>query len=130
MTLMRSEVILMDYVNFIKEYGALILAAVSVVVGVIAAIIKRRPKTLDDFKQAVFQVIEDLPVYINLCEDQCSMLSSQGSVKKALCLTSACNALKSILGRSLSKTEGDYAVAEFSKSIEAILSTPQKKGGN
>lgn len=119
----------MDYVNFFKEYGALILAGISVIVGVIAAIIKRRPKTLDDFKQAVFKVVQELPDFINLCEDQCNKLSSQGSVKKALCLTSACNALKSLLGRSLSKSEGDYAVAEFSKSIEAILSTPQKKGG-
>lgn len=117
------------FVNFIKEYGSTIIAALSVIVGIVAVLVKRRPKTLDDFREYVFEVVQDLPDIINLCEDQCSTLpGSQGAVKKSLALTSACSALRSLLGRSLSKTEGEYAVSVFSKSIEDILSTPQKKG--
>lgn len=114
--------------NFIKEYGALILAALSVVVGVVAAIIKRRPKTLDEFISIVSEVNNNIPYLVSIQEQRIG--SGYGDQKKTAVLTEALREVSSHLGRVLSNEESDYCISQFSSMVECVLDTPQKKGGH
>lgn len=115
-----------EFVNFIKEYGAIILAALSAVLGFVCMIIKKRPKTLDEFLYIVDEVLKDVPYMVSI--EEMKVGSGHGDQKKALVLTDACKRIKSKLGRDLSKEESDYCLSVVSSMVEAVLDTPQKKG--
>lgn len=117
-----------SFVNFIKEYGALLLAALSVIVGVIAAIIKRRPKTLSQFLNCCDEVALKIPAYVSQFESKFG--AGHGTEKKTAVLTTCLELLKDLLGRDTDEAEGNYAFKLFSGFIEMVLDTPTKKGGN
>ena len=112
-----------EFVKFIREYGVYILESLTFVCFVITLFIKRRPKTLDDFLYCLSEVRSNLPAFISKVE-----CPGNGSTKKAAVLKAADSMLSHKLGRKTTKKESEIAANLFSSDIEAILSTPQKKG--
>lgn len=115
----------MDYVNFIKEYGGLIFSALLILLDVIILLIKRRPKTLDDFLYCLKSAVEVLPGLISHVERP-----GDGASKKSDVIQYAMAIIEKDLGRTLSDTEYQFAYGQLSNQIECILSTPTKKGGS
>jgi len=112
-----------EFIAFIKEYKEVLIGAVCVLISIISLFIKRKPKTLDDFLVLLKEVCLSLPELINQVEE-----SGHGDRKKFLVQTSAINLMSKKLGRKLTEKEMDVVNSEVAECIEAILSTPQKKG--
>lgn len=115
----------MDYVNFIKEYGSLIFSALVILLDVIILLVKRRPKTLDDFLYCLKSAVELLPGFIIQVEKP-----GEGASKKSDVIQYAMAIIEKDLGRNLSDSEYQFAYGQLSNQIEFILSTPTKKGGS
>lgn len=116
------------FVNFVKEYGALILAALSVVVGLIAAIIKQRPKTIEEFTSVIDEVLANIPYVVSIQELKYG--AGHGIEKKSAAISEALNEIARRLGRKLSNEESDYCITRVSSMVESVLDAPQKKGGS
>lgn len=114
------------FVNFIKEYGSTIIAALSVIVGIVAVFVKRRPKTLDDFTASLNEVLSNVPYFVNVQERRYG--AGHGDEKKAAVLVEAAKLMKSYLGRELSPEESEFCLIHFNSMVEAVLTAPQKKG--
>lgn len=114
---------MIEFISFIKEYKEVILSSVCLILTLICILVKRKPKTIDEFYLLMDEVIVKLPSFINSVE-----VSGNGLDKKRKVLSSALSLLTKKLGRDLSIAESEYFVSKISNSIEMILSTPQKKG--
>lgn len=114
------------FVNFIKEYGSTIIAALSVIVGIIAVFVKKRPKTIEDFNYCLYQVVSKIPEMVS--DQELRYGSGHGDEKKTAVLVEATRFLSRALGRELSPVEADISLSEFSHQVEGVLETPQKKG--
>lgn len=109
-------------VNFLRENWQFISSAILALLTIIAMLIKRKPKTIDDFIIGILEVINDLPEFINEVEEVGNGLSKKIKVQQF-----ALNDLKSRLKRTLTKTELSQALCHIDDALESILSTPQKK---
>lgn len=112
--------------NFIKEYGSSIIAALSVIVGIVAILVKKRPKTLDEFTSLLNEVLSNVPYLVSIQE--CRYGAGHGNEKKTAVLVQAAREMTSRLGRELSKDESDYCLSKVSSLVEEVLEAPQKKG--
>lgn len=111
-----------SFVNFLNENKVLLISIVTLILSVILIFIKKRPKTIDEFISIIDEIIGLLPGFINKVE-----IPNNGLMKKKEVLSMCFNLVKKKLGRELSNSELDYAYKKFDDSIEAILSTPQKR---
>lgn len=112
-----------EFISFLEDYKEVLISCLCAILTIIAILVKRKPKTLDDFLLCIKEVSCSLPELINSVE--CVGL---GSTKKKKVEQACLNLMSSKLGRRLSDTEMELCLREFDSSIEAILSTPQKKG--
>lgn len=113
----------MDIGQFVKDYGLYILQAIAVIIGFITIFCKKRPKTLNDFMDCIYQCQAMLPTLISSVERP-----GDGALKKEEVLLASLGKASLILGRKLSSDEIRVFNKCMSESIEDILSTPTKKG--
>lgn len=111
-----------NILNILKEWSPYILSGLIVVLDVLILLLKRRPKTIDDFMSCLDKVVSALPGLISKVERP-----GDGENKKALVVAYAFSLFKKSLGRDLSDGEYNLAKKAISEQIESILSTPQKK---
>ena len=110
------------FLEFMNTYKEVILTCVAIIITLVGVLIKRKPKTIDDFKLAVSEVLALVPdLIIKVERPNCGM-------EKKLEVINACvDGVKKSLGRELSNSEILYLKDEVSKQIEEVLSTPKKK---
>lgn len=108
--------------DFLKSYGELIASGILFVMAVITLIVKRRPKTIDDFVQVLSDTIEQLPKMINFVERK-----GFGEEKKEEVLIGSLKHVSRLLHRNLTNNEILTVRQKVGEQLEAILSTPQKK---
>lgn len=114
----------MNWLEFFKEWSPYIVSGLIVVLDVLILLLKRRPKTIDDFMSCLDKVLSALPGFISKVE-----YPGGGEHKKDLVIAYAFSLFKKSLGRDLSDSEYHLAKETISEQIESILSTPHKKGG-
>lgn len=107
--------------EILKQNWQLILSAIVSLVSIITMLVKK-PVSSDLWDKSIAQVIELIPTFINKVETD-----GNGKAKKAIVLEASITTLEKILHRNLTADELSTADLKFSDSIEAILSTPQKK---
>lgn len=117
--------VLIAFLKDYKEYILLAFSLILVLLDFLILFIKRRPKTYDDFKQCLSDVLSVLPSLILSVEEP-----GNGSAKKEKVLKSALEIFKNRLGRCLSDSENSIVEKVVSRQVEIILSTPQSKGGS
>lgn len=110
------------FIEFLKEYKEVLVSGFCLISTIVLILIKRRPKTIDDFLMIVDEVCLSLPTLINKVE-----CVGNGLAKKKEVRSSALGVISKQLGRSLSESEISFALKTIDSSIEDILSTPQKK---
>lgn len=113
-----------EVIQFIKDYWTYISVVILVLFDLIVLLVKRRPKTLDDFKVIVSESLCRLPDMINYVE-----VPGQGAEKKAKVKTLLIGLVEKRLGRVLTKKENSLVEELSDSQIEAILTTPTKKEG-
>lgn len=107
-------------IEFIESHYVFILVCFSVLIEVLILINSFRKGSLN--KKDFIEVIIDqaLPGFINLAEES----SSDGSSKLALVVKLCIDKIKSFI----TKKDESFYRSLIVKKVEAILSTPQKKG--
>ena len=108
--------------DFCRQNLVLIVGILTLVVEIIFVIIKRRPKTLDDFIFALTEVRTEVANIVSYVE-----VPGNGQEKKAKVIDIASKLLCKLLGRELTDKEKVYAVKLFETDIENVLSAPTKK---
>ena len=111
-----------EFIEFCREYGVYCLTFLCFVIEIVLIIIKRKPKTVDDFLLALNEVRTKLPELISKVE-----CPGNGEVKKNKVMEIAEKALTKSISRGLSDKEFAAVRKILSDDIEAILSTPTKK---
>ena len=109
-------------IDFIEKYGLYILALCSILLEFILILIKRKPKTFDDFVSILSECALSLPSMISLVE-----VPGKGYEKKLNVIDSFKKLVSKKLGRDLSTKEERIFNDFVSSQIELILTTPQKK---
>lgn len=107
----------MDYVNFLKSYGGLILAALTVLLTIIAMIIKKKP-VVDIFDKSAY---ENIVQYIKEAENKYG--AGHGETK----LTYVVNRFAAQLSESEREQYGNILFNAVSQIVDDILDTPERK---
>lgn len=112
-----------SFIQFLSEYKSVLVGGFTLVLTIVLLFIKKRPKTIDDFLLIIDEVCAfSLPSFISKVEVPGNGLSKKKEVRDL-----ALSKVSRLLGRSLSDSEKTLALKTIDESIEAILSTPQKK---
>lgn len=110
-------------VEFLQAYWFYLYAFIVVFFDILILVIKRRPKTLDDFTLILNESCSVfLPVLINKFEEP-----GNGENKKIHVIDSMRSIIFKRLGRKMCSREEKIFNEYVSDRIESILSTPQKK---
>ena len=110
------------FLEIITEYKIEIISGLCLLISVISLIVKRKPKSIEDFLYILDEVVIQLPRAISDVERP-----GDGLKKKNEVYEWAINRIASKLGRKLDNTELKMASSAILSQIESILSTPQKK---
>ena len=110
-------------IDFLKEYKEVLVSGLVVILTLICMLIKRKPKTIEEFALILNSVLNELPSLINKVE-----IPGNGLAKKKEVRSLAISLCEAKLGRHLSPLEEDIAFVNIDKQVEDILTTPQKKG--
>lgn len=110
------------FIEFLREYWFQLLTALAFVLEIIFIFIKRKPKSIDDFKLALSEALSCVPELVISRERP-----GEGSSKKAEVLLSIRRYISSKLGRDLTVSEEAMITAQAAEKIETVLSTPTKK---
>ena len=110
-------------IEFLNEYKEVLVSGLAVILTLICMLIKRKPKTIEEFALILNSVLNDLPSLINKVE-----VPGNGLAKKKEVRSLAISLCEAKLGRHLSSHEEDIAFVNIDKQVEDILTTPQKKG--
>lgn len=116
-----------NVLNFIKDNWSFISTAILGTLSLILMIIKRKPKKYDEFVSCVSRVISSMPGFINAAEEF-KEPDENGQDKKAAVIGWCFQKMENLIKRELTDDEELYCYKTFSYYVEAILSTPQKKG--
>lgn len=111
-----------QFIEFLKEYWFQLATGIFAVVEVILLIIKRRPKSLDDFKLALLDALAAVPDYV--CQVE---VPGNGAEKRAKVLKACVALISKKLGRSLTDSEVALVSQSIIEQVETVLSTPTKK---
>ena len=108
---------------FLIQNWQLLASALLFIIATIIGIIRLKKKGMS-FQDAIHsQLTEQLPIFISIAENK-----GTGEQKRVYVLNEGLNYLSKQLGRPLTQTESDLAIAFMTEQIENILATPQKKG--
>ena len=112
-----------SFLQFLSDYKSLLVSGATLILTILLLFIKKRPKTIDDFLWLVDNVCAYvLPSAISKAE-----IPGNGLAKKKEVRDVALTVITKKLGRVLTDSEKSLALKSIDESIEAILSTPQKK---
>lgn len=111
-----------NFVNFLIEYKELLVSVLCVILTFVGILVKRKPKTLDEFIACVDDVLTGVPSYVWFVERP-----GDGSAKKSEVIDLAAADLKKKLGRDLTSMESKYFLDHIDEVIEMTLKAPQKK---
>lgn len=111
-----------QFLLFLKDNKEIVISALTLAVAVIGLIIKRKPKTLDDFSLIVSDVLSSVPVLVSKVEE-----AGHGQAKKNKVLDVCLSLTSKKLGRKLSDKERSIVIDKVSEQIEDVLTAPQKK---
>ena len=115
-----------DFTDFLlHHYRDIALVIISVLIFV-SMLIKRRPKSYDEFMTVLKSSLLYVPGFINDVEAEEGLTSHQ---KKELCLSLLLDFVQERLKRDLTEKELLTFFNSFSSYIEKVLDTPTKKGG-
>lgn len=112
-----------NILNFLKEWSPYIVSGIIVVLDILILLLKRRPKTFDDFILALHDVRAEVACFVSDVE-----VPGEGSAKKNEVIKLSLDLLSRLLKRPLSDTEITMATNDISRQIEEVLEAPQKKG--
>ena len=101
------------------------IAAVGIfILSSVIALVRARKKGMS-FQEAISGILmEQLPLFISESETN----GGTGEKKRVFVLNKALTYVSQKLGRPLTQVESDIVISFVGKQIEAILTTPQKKG--
>lgn len=111
-----------QFLSFIKENKELIISALTLALTLVCVLVKRKPKTLDEFTLAVSDVVSCVAVLVSKVEKP-----GEGQSKKNEVLNIALHLVSQKLGRKLSNKEREILIDKVSEQIEEVLKAPQKK---
>lgn len=111
------------FVDFLRENWKFVLAMLLALVELIFIFIKRKPKSIDDFKLALSEALSNIPELVISRERP-----GQGELKKLEVEVCAQKYIERRLGRGLSTQECLLTKNAIGEKIETVLSTPTKKG--
>lgn len=111
-----------EFIEFLKEYWFELSAGLFALIEIILIIVKRKPKSIDDFKLAVQEALAIVPELVLSCERP-----GEGYLKKQEVILSSLKLVSRLLGRKLTDNEVRFVSDSVSDKIETVLSTPTKK---
>ena len=111
-----------QFIEFMREYWFQLATGVFAVVEIILIIVKRKPKSIDDFKLVLEEVLAAVPELVISRERP-----GEGSTKKLEVITSCIALVSNKLGRKLTDSEKGIITSQVASKIETVLSTPTKK---
>jgi uncharacterized protein YlzI (FlbEa/FlbD family) len=113
-----------NLVEFLLENWQVLLSGILTLITVTIALVKGKKLVVSDvFKETLLKVLEKLPDFISAFE----ISDVNGITKKQLVITSALAYFEDVYGQKLTDEQASYISALFSRDIEKILGTPQKK---
>lgn len=112
-----------EVLTFLKENYQLIISLSILILSLISIVVKKRPKTLDDFIQVSGQVIGKVAEWVKQVE-----IPGHGDDKKIAVINLALKEAKKKLGRNLSETEIVSIYKQVGSQVESVLDAPSKKG--
>lgn len=111
-----------EFFNFCREYAVYILGGLCFVFQVVCLLVKRRPKTVDEFLYALNEVRLLVPGYVKAVE-----CPGNGDTKKKAVI----KIIEDLLARKLKRniTDKECAILDslVDADIEAVLAAPTKK---
>lgn len=114
-----------EFLSFCRSHLDLIASLLTLIVSVILVLIKRRPKTIDDFVFALNEIRTQVSIFCERVE-----VPGNGIEKKNKVIDLSLAMLSRLIGRELSGKEIDYASKLISSDIENVLNAPTKKEKN
>ena len=113
-----------EFKEFLIHNWQLLASAVLFIIATVIGIIRMKKKGMT-FQEILSGILmEQIPLWVSMAETD----GGTGEQKRVEVLNKALNYCASKIGRQLSQAESDMIISYVSEKIEAILSTPQKKG--
>lgn len=112
----------MNFLDFLREYKDTLIGVVCLLSTILCILLKRKPKTLDEFLSCLTEVLNKVPEMIISVER-----AGAGQEKKREVMKSCRELLAKKLSRDLSEQEVKLLDNYVSSEIELVLSTPRKK---
>ena len=110
------------FIDFLRENWKFVLTLVLCLVEIVFIFVKRKPKSIDDFKLCLNEVLAAVPELVIYRERP-----GEGELKKSEVEISAKKLLERCLGRGLTVKECLLVKSLVDEKIETVLSTPTKK---
>ena len=110
------------FIDFLRENWKFVLTLVLCLVEIVFIFVKRKPKSIDDFKLCLNEVLATVPELVISRERP-----GEGDLKKSEVEISAKKLLERRLGRGLTVKECLLVKSLVDEKIETVLSTPTKK---
>lgn len=113
-----------EFKEFLIHNWQLLASGVLFIIATVIGIIRMKKKGMT-FQEILSGILmEQIPLWVSMAETD----GGTGEQKRVEVLNKALNYCASKLGRQLSQAESDMIISYVSEKIEAVLSTPQKKG--
>lgn len=113
---------MVSFINFLREYKEVIIGILCVILTFLSILIKRKPKTLDDFTLALSDILNVVPSLVIKAEEP-----KNGEAKKDKVLQASLSLMSSSLQRPLTSKERSIVIKSVTEQIESVLTAPQKK---
>lgn len=110
------------FIDFLRENWKFVLTLVLCLLEIVFIFVKRKPKSIDDFKLCLNEVLATVPELVISRERP-----GEGELKKSEVEVSAKKLLERRLGRGLTVNECLLVKEAVDNKIETVLSTPTKK---
>ena len=107
--------------QFLVDNWQYISSAIAAIFSIIIIIVKRRPKTMDDFVRSVDYALTQVASYCSSVEHP-----GDGEEKKRLVIKFVKNSVHNSLGRELTEKEISIIEKAASEQIEDVLSAPSR----
>lgn len=110
------------FIEFLKEYWFQLVCGLYAILMIVLVIIKRKPKSITDFKLCLQEALARVPEYVIHVEEP-----GNGEQKLARVVKLGLAFISNKLGRSLIGDEVALCLEQIVKKVETVLSTPTKK---
>lgn len=112
-----------NIINFITSYHQIIIGVLLIVLSIVSMLVKRKPKTLDDFISFVQEALNAVPDWMIKVERP-----GDGAQKLMEVQNLAYRYVKFRLGRKLTDQEIAYLEREVEKQVGSVMSAPSIAG--